>query len=285
MKNQAETLRVVDEMRRLHEENHASADSLPPASNVSAEASLLAKLYADITEWLEKQKRFFTNERDLQVKLAIFLEQKGEYDMVDTEYRVPLEEMQARGFDVPLRDSNYAEYRHFPWYNQISVDIVVAKDGKYALVELKYATRALAEQPSIFGQPMLSDAKILKNQAASNLTMYNYWKDVRRIEAIGQAFGSKITGGIALMVSNSRDMWTMPHEGAFYTPYSMHEGAVFLAGEHRWPEGVAQRVVEGYPSFVTIRSYECRWHDTAIREKSNNGDHFKYMINIINNDN
>lgn len=245
-------------------------------------APLLQALARDVVEWLSLQTHFFTNERDLQVKLAMFLEQKRWYDMVDTEYRVPLEEMQARGFDVPMRKSESHEYLHFPWHNQISVDIMVEKDGRFALVELKYATRALAQQPPIFGLRMLTDAKILKNQAATNLTMYNYWKDVRRIEAISEAFGEKIEGGLALIVSNSHDLWQTPQQGALYAPFSTHEGCEFAAGMHNWPEGVAESVKEEHPDFLTRNSYLCRWHDTAIEERAKGGDRFRYMIQIIN---
>lgn len=245
---------------------------------------LLQQLEQDIREWVEASTRFFSNERDLQVKLAKFLESKmsAHYDLVDTEYRVPLAELQVRGLDVPTKDAESADFAHFPWKNEISVDIVVGKGESYALVELKYSTRELAEQPRIFGEEMLTDSKILKNQAAGNLTMYNFWKDVRRIEAISEAFNN-VAGGVALMVSNSRDVWNEPHAGALYTPFSTHHKNVFRAGMHSWPAGVSGSVLTQHPSFLTTGTYTCTWQTTAIRETAKNHDPFKYLLITIQN--
>lgn len=244
---------------------------------------LIAQLSEDIRSWLASPHKVFTNERDLQVRLALYLERSEHYDLVDTEYRVPLEELKAKGLPVEPDVKNAKIWQPdaiFPWNNHMSVDIVVAKEDVFAGVELKYATREIKGKESIFGEPKLTDVSILKDQAASNLTMYNYWKDVRRLEMLTSLY-NKVAGGVALLVTNSRDFWNEPRDGAKYGAFSMHNGNAVGPGLLAWPAEVSESVRDKHPDFRLARPYPCRWEDTSIKDTALNGDKFRYIISQV----
>ena len=242
-------------------------------------------LRSEVTAWLGENRSLLTNERDMQVKIAKFLEERRRFDNVFTEYRVPLSELKARG--VPVEPNpRLAKERIispvFPWNNQMSVDIVVEKEGVFAALELKYATRPIRGVESLFGEPLLTEAKILKNQAAANLTMYSYWKDVRRIEMLTRTY-KNVAGGLALMISNSRDYWTAPSEEAKYANFSMHTGNVVGPGLMTWNGQPADSIAEDYPPFILDGTYPCGWMTTQIDFTATNGDPFKYLLSVIKN--
>ncbi len=246
-------------------------------------AGLLALLKAEILAWIEQNESLLTNERDMQVKLAKFLELNRNFDEVFTEYRVPLSELKARGIPVepnPRMARELAPNPLFPWNNQMSVDIVVEKDGLFAAVELKYATRPVDGVETLFGEPMLTEAKILKNQAASNLTMYNYWKDVRRIEMLSAIYAN-VVGGFALIIANSHDYWCAPTGEAKYLNFSLHEGNTVGGGLLAWNGIPSPVIVKAYPPFTMTGSYRCHWSDTCIPLRADNGDRFRYLITEI----
>lgn len=226
------------------------------------------------------EQDFFTNERDMQVKLARFLmAEKGDhYDMVDTEYRVPLTELRSRGIDE----------RRLPWENQISVDIVVRKGSDWACIELKYHTQKIDYEWNLFGEPLNDNSiAILKNQAASDIVMYNYLKDVRRIEAMTEAFPN-VAGGLAVIVTNCNNIWDQPAPGVNYESFSLHDrkGSLPMAhsvgGHICWGPKTGKTLLDSYPAFDLTGSYSCRWEPTNITARTRRGIPFQYMITTIN---
>lgn len=236
---------------------------------------LLDILQRDSEQWIESLTDLISNERDMQVMIADYLRHTGHYTMVDTEYRVPLPELKARHVDTGSQA--------FPWENQLSIDVVVELDGRFAAIELKYATATVDHAFTLFGEAMRDpDSEIVKNQAASNLTMYNYWKDVRRIETLAQVF-SHVDGGVAIIITNNRTYWKAPRAEANYANFSMHEGNTVGRGPMTWPAGVADTITKSHPDFQLTDPYTCRWHDTNITVKAANGDPFRYCITTITN--
>lgn len=236
-------------------------------------------LQDDVREWMLAQSNFFTNERDMQVRLARFLivEKSAHYDIVDTEYRVPLAELRDRGIDK----------RKLPWDNQISVDIVVRKGSEWACIELKYHTQKIDIKWSLFGEPLRNDdVTILKNQAASNIVMYNYLKDVRRIEAITEAFGN-VKGGVAIIVSNCNNMWEQPTHKVNYELFSLHDRKAsqplrhLIGGYLFWGPNTGKNLVDSYPAFELSGTYSCRWETTNIVANTKKGIPFQFMITKI----
>ena len=164
----------------------------------------------------------------------------------------------------------------FPWENDISVDIVVEKDGRFAALELKYTTRAMEDaEATIFGEKVGSQAlKLLKNQAATNIRMYDFWKDVRRIEMLRETFGN-VDGGLALMITNNHSFWKPAKDSAKYRNFSMEEGEPVGQGPMTWNGTVAQSIIKSRPDFRLNGQYWCHWNDTQI-------DPFRFMIAEIN---
>ncbi len=243
-------------------------------------AGIITLLKSEILAWIADNTALLTNERDIQVKIAKYLESRQKFDNVYTEYRVPLSELKARGVPVepnPATAKTRMPDPTFPWNNQMSVDIVVELKGLFAAVELKYATRNIDGVETIFGEKLRTDARILKNQAASNLTMYNFWKDVRRIEMLTSVYRN-VAGGIALIISNSHDYWNHPVSTAKYRNFSLHEGNTVGPGLLAWNGAVAQSIACGHPEFTISGRYRCHWDDTRIATRAKNGDKFRYAI-------
>lgn len=238
-------------------------------------SSLLSFLRSDLEAFLATNKELMFNERDLQVRVASWLQESGHYDDVDMEYAVPKEELAARG--VKIGEPS------FPWTNDLSIDVVVEKNGEFAAVELKYATRPVDVKIDRFGEPMKTDCLIVKDQSANDIVMYNYWKDVRRVEILARCY-PKVKGGVALMVTNSTIYWNTPRPDAGYRAFSTSEGNILRPGLLEWGKRIAASVVRSHPAFELDGTYPCHWTDTAVvarcaigREKAP----FRYLLSVI----
>lgn len=245
-------------------------------------SSLLIDLQDEVNAWLKANTDLLTGERDLQVKLALHLEKSPKFDKVYTEYRVPLAELQYKGLPVEAdskKRGNGISQPTFPWNNDISVDIVVEHCGKFALLELKYHTKEIDCTEKLFGEDMHTDSRIIKNQAAADIVMYNYWKDVRRIEVLSDKF-SNVEGGIALMIGNSSSLWDEPRPGVKYKAFSMHQDNAVGQGKLKW-DGIADKVLASHPDFELSGEYKCGWTSTAIKVCAKNGDKFRAMMTVI----
>ncbi|MGM9862391.1 MAG: hypothetical protein ACI30W_07325, partial [Muribaculaceae bacterium] len=124
--------------------------------------ALVDDIIADIHRYLKGCGRIHFNERDLQIRLAMYLRATGSYDDVDVEYYVP---------------KSVFPQGAYIWNSEMKVDIVVKGQGEYVPIELKYKTKAITESSLIRFGESLSDAQITKNQAAQNLAKYDFWKD------------------------------------------------------------------------------------------------------------
>ena len=234
--------------------------------------NLLAMLHSDLKEFLTTKDDLIFNERDLQVRIAMWLKGKREhYDSVAVEYAVPKEELTARGLNMESGSTD------FPWDNDLYTDIVVEKGCKFAALELKFATRPVINQPPRFGESIKGASQIIKEQSAVDLVMYNYWKDVRRIEALSQCYPNMI-GGISLLVTNNRIYWKGPTKnGVSYSAFSTHEGKQVGAGLLKWGT-ISKKIIKSHPDFEIKGNYSCHWNDTAITTSTKNGDKFRYCI-------
>lgn len=222
----------------------------------------------DIENFMNKSQRILYNERDLQVRLAEHLRKSPFlYDSVDLEYLVPIKELINVNNDVS--NPKLLDKQLYPWSNKASmwIDIVVGKDGYFVPIELKYTTAKIESGDPItrFGEPVISDdVQLVKNQAASNLVKYNYWKDVRRIELVKQRY-AKIVGGIALIVTNSSIFWKNTDTEAAYKTFSTGEGVVVKKGEMKWAAKVSKTVLDGHPNFSIEGHYTCHWKSASIQ--------------------
>ena len=125
----------------------------------------------------------FLDEDDFQGYLANYLIKSGKYDTVHLEYFVP--------------EGALADYPCKP--NDLYVDIVVERGGEYLPVELKYKTKKaivpLVRFDSFVGFHVFADQK------AYPQNIYNFGKDVRRVELIRDRF-SNVKNGLVVFLTN-----------------------------------------------------------------------------------
>ena len=209
-------------------------------------SKLIDIVQQDIFAFLESNEELFFNERDFQMHLATWLRKSAnDYDDVDVEYYVPKSEL-----------PNYV------WDSELRLDIVVKKDGEYCPVELKYKTKKVERQISRFDEILDDKVVVMKNQGAQDLGMYDFWKDVRRIELVRNRF-AKVKGGLAIFVTND----------ALYTKASRPESNNYLLnmneGKHsvikHWQnENSACAKMNSYKSFEVEKEYSINWHHRNV---------------------
>ena len=220
-------------------------------------ATLIDLVRNDVCTFLESNEELLFNERDFQMHLATWLRNSANrYDDVDVEYYVPRQELDS-----------------YVWDSELRLDIVVKKDSEYCPVELKYKTRKVERKISRFDEDLTDDVVVMKNQGAQDLGMYDFWKDVRRVELVRNRF-ERVKGGLAVFVTND----------GFYTKGSKESSNNYLfntsAGkahskQKRWanPESTCAKT---HPNFEVEREYSIEWH---TREIDNVG--FYYCIVTI----
>ena len=209
-------------------------------------SKLIDIVQQDIFAFLESNEELLFNERDFQMHLATWLRKSAnDYDDVDVEYYVPKSEL-----------PNYV------WDSELRLDIVVKKDGEYCPVELKYKTKKVERQISRFDEMLDDKVVVMKNQGAQDLGMYDFWKDVRRIELVRNRF-AKVKGGLAIFVTND----------ALYTKASRPESNNYLLnmneGKHsvikHWQnENSACAKMNSYKSFEVEKEYSINWHHRNV---------------------
>ncbi|ROT10842.1 hypothetical protein EEL49_01790 [Muribaculaceae bacterium Isolate-104 (HZI)] len=249
--------------------------------NPESKGELIEALATDVTEFIEREPRLFFNECDMQVRLCVYLQSTGHYEAVVPEYRIPLAELVSRGVPGTRDGKKWIMTGEFPWNNDIFADIVVKSHGQYACVELKYATAQLRNSLTLFDEPLLGNEEIIKTQAASNLVMYSYWKDVRRIEVITEKFHN-VAGGVALLVTNDNTYWDKPRDNAKYLPFSTHADREITPGALVWNGQLSSENLKSHMPFHISGRYVCNWHPAGVTDVSRKGHPFKYILNIIN---
>lgn len=209
-------------------------------------SKLIDIVQQDIFAFLESNEELLFNERDFQMHLATWLRKSAnDYDDVDVEYYVPKSEL-----------PNYV------WDSELRLDIVVKKNGEYCPVELKYKTKKVERQISRFDEMLDDKVVVMKNQGAQDLGMYDFWKDVRRIELVRNRF-EKVKGGLAIFVTND----------ALYTKASRPESNNYLLNmnegmhspiKHWQNENSACAKMNSYKSFEVEKEYSINWHHRNV---------------------
>ena len=249
--------------------------------------TMINELRQDCEDWISDLTEVMRNEREMQVRLAMYLKEKGHYDNVFVEYTVPLQLLAEHNFEVPSKseDDIWTTPENFPWHNQMYFDVMVEKDGRFAAVELKYATTYIKPQPLVFGEEVPNGVEIIKHQGAQNLVMYNYRKDIRRIEAL-KVF-SNVIGGIALILTNDPIYWTKPYSSSGYFAFSTHEGNIVGPGDLKWGDNIGDTINGTHPNFVLDSGYNSNWNDVLNSEHKENTNlvGFRYLISVVSKSN
>ncbi len=199
-----------------------------------------------------KDGELLFNERDLQMHLAHHLIGTDHYDDVDVEYYVPYEQL-----------DNYI------WKNELKLDILVHKDNEFLPVELKYKTKRHSKKIKRFNEEMPDDVEVLKNQGAQDLGMYDFWKDVRRVELVRNRFAA-VKGGLAVFVTNDKQYLGVGRPTSNHYHLNMAEGLHDRNRHWQQPDSTCART---HPSFDLDNEYAVQWHTNTYE-----GVEFYYCI-------
>ena len=194
----------------------------------------------DVCAFLESNEELLFNERDFQMHLAAWLRNSANcYDDVDVEYYVPCQEL-----------DNYV------WDSELRLDIVVKKDSEYCPVELKYKTKKVERKISRFDEELAGNVVVMKNQGAQDLGMYDFWKDVRRVELVRNRF-ERVKGGLAVFVTNDGFYTKGSKESSNNYLFNMSAGKAHSKQKY-WakPESTCAKT---HPNFEVERKYSIEW--------------------------
>ena len=208
-------------------------------------ANLIEIVQQDVFAFLESNNELLFNERDFQMHLATWLRNSANhYDDVDVEYYVPWQKLDD-----------------YIWKSELRLDIVVKKDGEYCPVELKYKTKKVERQISRFDE-ILDKVVVIKNQGAQDLGMYDFWKDVRRVELVRNRF-KNVKGGLAVFVTNDPLYTKKSRENSNNFLFNMDEGK-HSAIKHWQNEDSACAKMKSYKSFEVEKEYSIKWYQRDV---------------------
>ena len=222
-------------------------------------ATLTEIVKDDVHAFLKSNDELLFNERDFQMHLATWLRgSTNHYDDVDVEYYVPCQELQKVG--------NYV------WESELRLDVVVKKDGEYCPVELKYKTKKVERKIARFDEDLTDDVVVMKNQGAQDLGMYDFWKDVRRVELVCKRF-ERVKGGLAVFVTNDPLYTKASRPNSNNYLLNMTEGKHSVVKHWQNPESTCAKT---HPDFEVENEYSIKWYSRKI-----DGVEFYYQILTI----
>lgn len=208
--------------------------------------NLIEIVQQDVFAFLESYNELLFNERDFQMHLATWLRNSiNSYDDVDVEYYVPWQELDD-----------------YIWESELRLDILVKKDGEYCPVELKYKTKKIERKISRFDEVLHDKVVVMKNQGAQDLGMYDFWKDVRRVELVRNRF-KNVKGGLAVFVTNDPLYIKASRPNSNNYLLNMTEGKHSVV-KHWQNEDSACAKMKSYKSFEVEKEYSIKWHHRNI---------------------
>lgn len=211
----------------------------------------------DVILFLKNNNELLFNERDFQMHLATWLRNStNAYEDVDVEYYVPVEELKKVG--------------EYVWESELRLDVVVKKDSEYCPIELKYKTKKVERRISRFDEVLSEEVVVMKNQGAQDLGMYDFWKDVRRVELVRNRF-KNVKNGLAVFVTNDAFYTKGSKDTSNNYQFCMTEDKPHTKQKH-WlkPESTCAKT---HPNFEVEKKYCIKWNQQAI-----DGVDFYYCI-------
>lgn len=210
--------------------------------------SLLHIVCQDVNQFLEQFEELLFNERDFQMHLATWLRNSSNsYDDVDVEYYVPWSELEKVG--------------KYIWKTELRLDIVVKKNGIFVPIELKYKTKKLERQIRRFGELLDDKVVVMKNQGAQDLGMYDFWKDIRRLELVDKRF-EHVKGGLAVFVTNDSLYTQESKPKSNNRLLNMVEGEACPKQKH-WRDSKS-KCAETHPNFEVEKEYRIKWCNREV---------------------
>lgn len=207
--------------------------------------ALIDVVRTDVKQFLDTNEELLFNERDFQMHLATFLRGTNHYDDVDVEYYVPLSEL-----------------KEYIWNNELRMDVLVRKGKEFLPIELKYKTKTVRKKLLRFGESVAEEIEVMKNQGAQDLGMYDFWKDVRRIEIVRKRFKA-IISGLAVFVTNDQAYLKAGRNTSNHIQFSMTEGT--HGKEKHWLDKEST-CCKTHPDFEVEKEYSIRWEERKVEE-------------------
>lgn len=211
------------------------------------------KVSQSIIKFLERNKHIFTNERDLQMHLAIALANEYGVDSVEVEYFIPGETFIEKSYP-------WKQLYKSTCNQDMRIDIVVQRGSEFVPIELKYKTKAIKEDSiKRFGKPLVG-AQLVKDQSAQDLGRYDFWKDVRRLELVKEVFPN-VKKGIVLFVTNDKAYCKAPKETSKgHVPNCYH----FYLTDNKescreWRNKSEKKYEPERPNFCLNKTYDIKW--------------------------
>lgn len=180
---------------------------------------------------LALKRPVFHSEADLQHELAFHVREVHHDVQVRLEYPVNL-------------------------HGNVSVDILIRKEGKEIAIELKYLCRQF--ECKISGEHFL-----LQQQSAHNIRRYDVLKDVWRMENYLTA--RPAASAAVIVLSNDPLYWLGPlREGTSGAAFSLRQDRM-VTGNMRWADHAAAGTMRGREEIISLGGrYEMKWQDYSI---------------------
>ena len=219
-------------------------------------ATLIDLVRNDVFAFLESNNELLFNERDFQMHLATWLRNSANnYDDVDVEYYVPWQELDG-----------------YIWESELRLDIVVKKNDEYCAVELKYKTKNIERQITRFDELLNKKITVMKNQGAQNLGMYDFWKDVRRVELVRKRF-KRVKCGLVVFVTNDESYIRGSKKSSNNYLLNMTEG---IHSKQKYWANPESTCAKTHSNFDVEKEYSIEWHNKEV-----DGVEFHYCIVTI----
>ena len=208
----------------------------------------------DIIAFMQSNQELLFNERDFQMHLAVWLRESKHYDDVDVEYYIP-----------------YEELYNYIWKNELRLDIVVRKENEFLPIELKYKTKHTTKEILRFGE-RIADVEVLKDQGAQDLGMYDFWKDVHRIELVRKRFPA-VRNGLAVFATNDESYLRPSRSTSNNLLLSLNEGTHGTEKHWQQTDSVCAKT---HPNFEVEKCYTIDWSGVKL-----DSEQFYYCILVV----
>ena len=131
---------------------------------------------------------------------------------------------------------------------------------EYCPIELKYKTRKIEASLNRFGE-QVDNVVVVKNQGAQDIGMYDFWKDVKRVEMVMERF-SNVKSGLAVFLTNDRAYKTLSRETSNNREFCMCEG--WNSRSKHWQRETS--ITQSRKGFDLSKDYYLNWADTRLGE-------------------
>jgi hypothetical protein len=148
-------------------------------------------------------------------------------------------------------------------------DILAIYDGEAYPIELKYKTKKLS---TIVGGEQYN----LKGHGAQDLGVYDFVKDICRVEKFGTHLGG-FKRGYVIWLTNDAKYWNAPiNSEAGYAAFSVHHGAN-KSGKMTWGANLSAGTTKDREDALTLNgSYLIDWQEYS--RLADCGAVFKYAL-------